>query len=74
MDKHTPPQEALDSLDEIDRSLHQMLMLAELSASDGEAFYLTRWTRMGMFCRLQLSITCFVPRDVPSQRATTRSA
>ena len=99
MDKHTPPQEALDSLDEIDRSLHQMLMLAELSASDGdmnrtnlqtvleylqrkidraadrlEAFYLIRWTKMGMFCRLQLSITCFVPRDVPSQRATTRSA
>ena len=36
MDKHTPPQEALDSLDEIDRSLHQMLMLAELSASDGD--------------------------------------
>lgn len=36
MDEHTLPQEALDSLDEIDRSLHQMLMLAELSASDGD--------------------------------------
>ena len=29
-------QEVLAALDEIDRILHQMLMLAELSASDGE--------------------------------------
>ena len=29
MDEYTLPQEALDSLDEIDRSLHQMLMLAD---------------------------------------------
>ena len=29
-------QEVLDALDEIDRILHQMLMLAELSAGDGE--------------------------------------
>jgi hypothetical protein len=36
MDEYTLPQEALDSLDEIDRSLHQMLMLAELSASDSD--------------------------------------
>ena len=29
-------QEVLAALDEIDRILHQMLMLAELSAGDGE--------------------------------------
>jgi len=28
------PQELLNALDEIDRHLHQMLLLAELSASD----------------------------------------
>ena len=28
------PQESQDGLDEIDRILHQMLLLAELSASD----------------------------------------
>lgn len=36
MEEHVPIQEALDTLDEIDRTLHQMLMLAELSAGDGE--------------------------------------
>lgn len=36
MEEHKPLQEALDTLDEIDRTLHQMLMLAELSAGDGE--------------------------------------
>ena len=30
------PQDALSALDEIDRLLHQMLMLAELSAGDGD--------------------------------------
>ena len=36
MEEYAPVQEALDALDEIDRALHQMLMLAELSAGDGE--------------------------------------
>lgn len=37
MEDATPlPQEALDALDEIDRLLHQMLMLAELSAGEGD--------------------------------------
>ena len=37
MDAANPlPQEALDALDEIDRVLHQMLMLAELSAGEGD--------------------------------------
>ena len=36
MEEYAPVQEALDALDEIDRTLHQMLMLAELSAGDGE--------------------------------------
>lgn len=31
-----PIQEVLDTLDEIDHDLHQMLILAELSASDGD--------------------------------------
>ena len=35
MEENPLPQAALDALDEIDRSLHQMLILAQLSASDG---------------------------------------
>ena len=36
MEEYIRVQKALDTLDEIDRTLHQMLMLAELSAGDGE--------------------------------------
>lgn len=36
MEEPALSQEVLDALDEIDRILHQMLMLAELSAGDGE--------------------------------------
>ena len=36
MDEYVPVQEALDTLDEIDRTLRQMLVLAELSAGDGD--------------------------------------
>ena len=36
MEEHVPVQEALDTLDEIDRTLRQMLVLAELSAGDGD--------------------------------------
>ena len=36
MEEYAPVQEALDALDEIDRALHQMLMLAELSAGEGD--------------------------------------
>ena len=36
MERPELPREAMDALDEIDRILHQMLMLAELSAGDGE--------------------------------------
>lgn len=36
MEQTQLPQDALDALDEIDRVLHQMLMLAELSAGEGE--------------------------------------
>ena len=36
MEEPALSQEDLDALDEIDRILHQMLMLAELSAGDGE--------------------------------------
>ena len=32
MEENPLPQAALDALDEIDRSLHQMLILAQLSA------------------------------------------
>lgn len=34
-EKDLLPQDVLDVLDEIDRTLHQMLVLSELSASDG---------------------------------------
>jgi hypothetical protein len=59
MDKHTPPQEALDSLDEIDRSLHQMLMLAELSASDGDMY---RTNLQTVLEYLQRKIDCAADR------------
>ena len=36
MDEYVPVQKALDTLDEIDRTLRQMLVLAELSAGDGD--------------------------------------
>ncbi len=36
MEDTVPNQEAIAALDEIDRILHQMLMLAELSASEGD--------------------------------------
>jgi AAA15 family ATPase/GTPase len=36
MEEPALSQEVLAALDEIDRILHQMLMLAELSAGDGE--------------------------------------
>ncbi len=36
MEEHVPVQKALDTLDEIDRTLRQMLVLAELSAGDGD--------------------------------------
>ena len=36
MDEYTRPQGSRASVDEIDRILHQMLMLAELSASEGD--------------------------------------
>lgn len=36
MEDIVPNQEAIAALDEIDRILHQMLMLAELSASEGD--------------------------------------
>lgn len=36
MKEHVPVQKALDTLDEIDRTLRQMLVLAELSAGDGD--------------------------------------
>ena len=36
MEEHVPVQEALDTLDEIDRTLRQMLVLAELSAGNGD--------------------------------------
>ena len=36
MEQPELPREAMDALDEIDRILHQMLVLAELSAGDGE--------------------------------------
>lgn len=36
MDQYVLSQEAQDALDEIDRILHQMLVLAELSAGDGD--------------------------------------
>ena len=36
MEEYVPVQEALDTLDEIDRTLRQMLVLAELSAGDGD--------------------------------------
>ena len=35
MERPELPQEAMDALDEIDRILHQMLVLAELSAGEG---------------------------------------
>ena len=59
MDKHTPPQEALDSLEEIDRSLHQMLMLAELSASDGD---MNRTNLQTVLEYLQRKIDCAADR------------
>lgn len=36
MEEHMLPQDALAALDEIDRILHQMLILSELSAGDGD--------------------------------------
>ena len=36
MERPELPREAMDALDEIDRILHQMLVLAELSAGDGD--------------------------------------
>ena len=36
MEEYVPVQKALDTLDEIDRTLRQMLVLAELSAGDGD--------------------------------------
>ena len=36
MEEHVPVQKALDTLDEIDRTLRQMLVLAELSAGNGD--------------------------------------
>lgn len=36
MEDTVPNQEVIAALDEIDRILHQMLMLAELSASEGD--------------------------------------
>lgn len=36
MDEPVLPQETLDALDEIDRILHQMLALTELSAGEGD--------------------------------------
>ena len=35
MERPELPREAMDALDEIDRILHQMLVLAELSAGEG---------------------------------------
>ena len=35
MEQPELPREAMDALDEIDRILHQMLVLAELSAGEG---------------------------------------
>ena len=35
MERHELPREAMDALYEIDRILHQMLVLAELSAGEG---------------------------------------
>ena len=36
MEEHVPVQKALDTLDEIDRTLRQMLVLAELSVGNGD--------------------------------------
>ena len=36
MEEHVPVQKALDTLDEIDRTLRQMLVLAALSAGNGD--------------------------------------
>ena len=35
MERPELPREAMDALDEIDRILHQMLVLSELSAGEG---------------------------------------
>ena len=53
------PQDVEHALDEIDRVLHQMLLLAELSASDGSV---DRQNLQKVLERLQDKIDCIADR------------